>query len=166
VYDELESLRALYLDAVEGEAAIGPALAEVAALRTRLAHDRRPDIASTLTAYEGAIITLRAKHGFWPNRRLLHLRQGLDLLDAVVASHPANVEARYLRLMSCFYLPPILGRRQSVRDDFAALATLLPTARQRYRPDLYNAIATFVLEEGRPDPATVPALRDSLWLDD
>ena len=78
------------------------------------------------------------------------IRGGLAILDDVVARNPEHAEARYLRLMSCYYLPGILGRGRSVRDDFAALARLLPGVQHRYPPDLYRAIASFVLENGQP----------------
>jgi hypothetical protein len=85
-------------------------------------------LAATLTAYEGALATLRAKHALWPPRKLQHLRAGLAVLDATIEAHPEHAEARYLRLMSCYYLPSILGRGGSVQEDFAALARLLPGA--------------------------------------
>jgi hypothetical protein len=146
--DSLEHLRTLYLEAVSREGAIAQGLDEVAALRARARPPRDPALEATLTAYEGALVTLRAKHALWPPRKLRYLRQGLALLDEVVDAHPEHAEARYLRLMSCYYLPAILGRSDSVREDFAALARLLPGVRSRYSAPLYRAIAGFVLENG------------------
>jgi hypothetical protein len=150
--DGLGRLRALYLAAVEDEAAVARGMEEVAALRARLAGAPEPYEAATLAAYEGALTTLKAKHATWPPRKLQHLRQGLAVLDSVVDAHPRHAEARYLRLMSCYYLPGILGRGGSVREDFTALARLLPRVRTRYPDDLYRAIASFVLENGTLSP--------------
>lgn len=155
----LEQVRHLYLEAVQSERAIARGAAEVERMR---AATRDEAVAATLTAYSGAFTLLRAKHGIWPPERLRHTRAGLAVLDSVIAAHPDDAEARYLRLMSCFYLPGIFGRSGSVRDDFAALARLLPTVRTRYPVDLYRAITRFVLEKGRPSPQQRATLEASL----
>ena len=158
----LDSLRALYYAAVQDEGAIRQGMQAVDALRRSGTAVAGGTLDGILLAYEGALITLRAKHGFWPHDRLRHLRDGLALLDRAVAVYPDVAEVRYLRLMSCYYLPGILGRRRSVRDDFAALARLLPAARGDYPPELYRAIVTFVLENGAPSAQERTALEGAL----
>lgn len=148
----LDRLRALYLAAVEDDEAIERGLEEVERLREGSAAGRGGARAGLLSAYAGALETLRAKHALWPPAKLRHLRQGLEVLDRAVEEHPEVAEIRYLRLMSCYYLPGVLGRRGSVREDFAALARLLPDARDEYPPDAYQAVVRFVLEEGTPSP--------------
>nr|ANY58079.1 hypothetical protein [uncultured bacterium] len=155
----LEQVRHLYYEAVQSERAIARGLAEVERQR---AHARDERVRATLTAYVGAFTLLRAKHGVWPPDRLRHTRNGLAVLDSLIAAHPDHAEARYLRLMSCYYLPGILGRGWSVRDDFAALARLLPSLRAQYPPDLYRAIVQFVLQKGSPTREQRTALEASL----
>jgi hypothetical protein len=155
----LELVRHLYMDAVESGGAIPRGVAEVDRQRATT-HDATTT--ATLAAYRGAFTLLRAKHGSWPPDRLRHTRQGLAVLDSIIAAHPEHAEARYLRLMSCFYLPRILGRGWSVRDDFAALARLLPGVRHQYPPELYRAIVDFVLQHGQPTSAQRAALQASL----
>lgn len=155
----LELVRHLYMNAVESERAIPGGMAEVDRQRAA-AKDGNVD--ATLAAYRGAFTLLRAKHGTWPPDRLRHTRQGLAVLDSVIAEHPDHAEARYLRLMSCYYLPRILGRGGSVRDDFAALARLLPSVREQYPPELYRAIVDFVLRNGQPSSPQRAALQASL----
>jgi hypothetical protein len=162
----LEAIRNLYLAAVDDSAAIDRALDEIGRVRSEGGLEKGSDMLVALRAYEGALITLRAKHGVWPPRRLGHLTAGLEILDEIVRDHPDHVEARYLRLMSCYYLPPILGRRQSVRADFAALARMLPARKGEFAPDLYQAIARFILEEGSPTAEQARALRMSLGQDE
>lgn len=160
--DPLGELRLRYFAAVQDGAALARAREEIE--RVRAAH--RPAVASeldaVLTAYAGALTTLEAKHALWPQQKLRHLREGLAVLDRVVRSRPDAVEARYLRLMSCYYLPSFLGRSGSVREDLLALARLLPPARSRYPAELYRAIATFVLEHGEIPAADRSALGRSL----
>lgn len=155
----VEGVRRLYGEALTSERAIPRGLAEVERLRreTRNAHTL-----ATLEAYRGAFTVLRAKHGVWPPDRLRHTRTGLAVLDSVVAANPSHAEARYLRLMSCYYLPRLFGRGWSVRDDFAALNRLLPSVRGDYPPDLYQAIVRFVIENGQPSPEQRAALQASL----
>jgi hypothetical protein len=163
---DLDRLRTMYFAAVESAPAVDEALVEIGRMRSLGEGTTDPRLFATLDAYEGALITLRAKHGFWPNRRLQHLNDGLRILDRVVGSDPDLVEARYLRLMSCYYLPPILGRRHSVRDDFAVLARLLPTHGGAFAPDLFESMVRFVLDEGDPGEAAARALRRSIGVDD
>jgi len=149
--DPLVEIRRLYLDAVERESAIDVGLAVI---RETGAGGETGSVvpAPLLDAYHGALVTLRAKHGIWPPSRLKHMRDGLAVLDASVAAAPNQPEIRYLRLMSCYYLPGILGRNWSVAADFEALARLLPAARADYPPDLYEEIVGFVLDNGEIDP--------------
>lgn len=156
---EIQGVRQVYGEALSSERAIPRGLAEVERLRLAA---RDPHVEATLTAYSGAFTVLRAKHGIWPPDRVRHIRQGLAVLDSVVAANPRHAEARYLRLMSCYYLPRILGRGWSVRDDFAALARLLPSVRGDYPPDLYQAIVRFVMEHGQPSPEQRAALQAAL----
>jgi hypothetical protein len=146
--ETMDRVRHLYLAAVHDERAIDRGLRAIAELRAGAASGPGSASDGVLSAYEGALVTLRAKHGLWPPARLRHLRDGLGMMDRAVAAHPHDPEIRYLRLMSCYYLPGMLGRTDSVREDFAALARLLPAARDDYPPDLYGSIVRFVLENG------------------
>jgi hypothetical protein len=144
--DPLVQLREDYTAAVSDPAAIERGLAGVAALRRSHPAGSATPLAVTVTAYQGALITLRAKHATWPPTKLRHLRSGLAILDSVVVHHPEHVEARWLRLMSCYSLPGVLGRKRSVSEDFSALAALLPGARAELPPEKYLPIVSFVLE--------------------
>ena len=138
----LDRLRTYYVEAVEDEAALEDAEALIEA-------EARAD--PTTRAYEGALIVLKAKHAFWPHRKVHYLREGLALLDALVEAHPENVEVRYLRLLSCYFVPSFFGRDWSVRDDFAALSRGLPEVADRFPAELFEVMVRFVLEHGSPD---------------
>ena len=158
----LTRLRELYYAAVNEREAIGAGLEEIDRLRRDGYARPGSRRAAVLDAYAGAITTLRAKHGRWPLDRLRHLNSGLGVLDSAVADAPDAVEVRYLRLMSCYYLPGILGRGSSVRDDFQALARLLPDAAGEFPAELYRAILTFVVENGDVEPSRRAALESAL----
>ena len=157
----LERVRQIYGEALTAERAIPRGLAEIERLRAG-PDGRHAETAAALAAYRGAFTVLRAKHGLWPPDRLRHTRNGLAVLDSVETAHPAHAEARYLRLMSAYYLPGLFGRGWSVRDDFAALARLLPAVQDEYPVELYGAIVRFVLRNGRPTPEQRAALEASL----
>jgi hypothetical protein len=75
-----------------------------------------------------------------------------------VGDEPRDVEIRYLRLTSCYYLPFFLGRKFSVKEDFRMLAEQLPLQAERFPARWVFAIADFVLKKGDPDPAQRAAL--------
>ncbi len=147
---------------MEDDAAIAAAAAEIEALRAPGSDCAGSPSAAVLDAYSGALTTLRAKHGWWPPDRLGHLNRGFELLDGAVAAEPDEVEVRYLRLMSAYYLPGLLGRGWSVREDFEALFHLLPGASGAFPPDIYRPIVRFVLEKGSPPAEARRALEEAL----
>jgi len=157
---ELQRLRELYFAAVQSPHSL--ALAEREVQTMRAADLAAPNMDVLLTAYSGALRTLRAKHGSWPPARLRDLQEGLRTLDGLVDRHPDVAEVRYLRLMSCYYLPALLGRTGSVREDFQALGRLLPAARHSFSRELYSAAAEFVLENGELQPNDRARLERSL----
>jgi hypothetical protein len=158
---DLGPLRQAWLAAVSDGGAIPRGLEEIERIRGG-GVAAGSELDATLTAYRGALLTLQAKHAAWPPRKLRYLREGLALLDGAVAASPGAAEVRYVRLMSCYYLPSFFGRRGSVREDFAALARLLPQVRARYPAELYGAIARFVVEKGRLEPEQRRALEATL----
>ena len=107
---------------------------------------RRRIPSDLVDAYRGAFEVVRAKHGLWPPGKLDALKRGQPLLDGAVKRSPDQVEIRYLRLMSCYYLPFFFGPSWSVREDLDALSRILPQASDSVPPGLYLKVASFVLE--------------------
>lgn len=146
--DSLSVVRELYLAAVQDESAIPKGLRAIQLMRAGGAAPPGSATSGLLSAYQGALITLRAKHGAWPPSRLRHVREGLAVLDRAVRLHPDRTEIRYLRLLSCYHLPGALGRADSVQEDFAALARLLPHDRDASPHHVYTTMLRFTLENG------------------
>lgn len=137
-----ERLRVVYFLAIESSDWLAPAFAAAETLATRAT---TWPVAATAEAYRGALITLEAKHAFWPPRKLARLNEGFAVMGRVVERLPGHVEARYLRLMSGYWLPALLGKADYVREDFAALAALLPAGPGDLPADLWANTADFVL---------------------
>lgn len=142
----VDRLRAFFIDSVEDETAIDRAEAYLATIDVHAE--------PVWEAYAALFEIMRAKHVFWPGRKMDHLNAGLPVLDRLVEALPDDVEIRYIRLMSCYYLPRFLGRGWSVDADFAALSRLLPGAQGRFPAGLYAEMLQFVYEAGDPDDAT------------
>lgn len=140
----MDRLRILYVLSVRDGGLAGEGARELDRIRSLAPLEAGP----LLQAYRGAFRVLGAKHAAWPPRKLDHLKAGLPALDSAVSTAPDQAEIRYLRLVSCYYLPFFIGRKQSVREDFAALARLLPEAHGNYPARWYLGFARFVLEKG------------------
>ncbi len=131
----IKQLRSQYLEAVEDEQVIDQSLSMLGTIE-------KPTPA--MEAYGAALTVLRAKHAFWPIKKMKHLRDGLPRLDTLLVNNPVNIEIGYLRLMSCYYLPRFLGRGDTVKEDIKALAFLLPSAEAAYPADMYRHMVRFV----------------------
>jgi hypothetical protein len=153
----VEQVRHYYLDSVAEASSIDSALVYL---------DARPALAADplMRAYRGAFIVMKAKHAFWPFKKMAHLKQGLAILDTLTEQHPDHSEIRYLRLLSCYFLPGFLGRGRSVEEDAQALARLLPGSRRHFPPDLYQTMVRFLLEADILEALQHQALRASLVL--
>ncbi len=136
----LDALRESYLAATRDRDEIARGL-------QRITRSGRTD--PEALGYRAAFEALKAKYAFWPTQKMQHLNAALPALDRLVGRNPRNVEVRYLRLLSCYFLPGFLGRKQTVQEDFSALADILPEARGQYPPTLYRQMAGFVLKHGR-----------------
>ncbi len=103
-----------------------------------------------LLAYEGALVSLESKHALWPPHpsKMQLIKPGLQKLDSAVKLNPQQAEIRYLRLMTCYYLPFFLGRKESVREDFSMLANTLPESRKLFPSRWVINISQFVLKHG------------------
>lgn len=139
-------VRALYLDGVNNEDSLDQAISLIETQQIQ---------SPLLDAYGSALVVLKAKHAFWPAKKMKYLKAGLPVLDALVEAHPNHVEIRYLRLMSCYYLPKFLGYSSNVEDDIETLAQLLPDAAPTLPEEVYADMVTFIKEAGGvlPDSA-------------
>jgi hypothetical protein len=153
----LERLRLLYFLSVADEAFLPVAVEQIEDMEGRWVEDAdgaRSDgseVVDILEAFRGALEVVHGKHAFWPHQKVAHVRTGLADLDRVVQARPDLVEARYLRLLSAFYLPFFFGRGDSVESDMDALATLLVERPRRMSDAAYRAIIDFVVDHGELD---------------
>jgi hypothetical protein len=146
----LDRLRILFVLGVKKEQYLQLGSEEIEILKRIIGPD--PKKQNLILGYTGAIQTVQAKHGFNLKRKWKNLETGLPILDTAVARDPKQSELRYLRLVNNYYLPFFLGRKSLVKEDFAALARLLPNADGQFPPKWYLNVAGFVVENGKLTP--------------
>jgi CII-binding regulator of phage lambda lysogenization HflD len=72
-----------------------------------------------INAYYGSAITLMARDGSDPVKRMKGVKKGLGILDGVVRNASDNIQARILRGNVCYRLPETMFRRNSTAvEDF------------------------------------------------
>jgi hypothetical protein len=154
-------LRLLHALSVENEARIAQGLEAASQFEMGVNSE---EIRMVAKAYRGAFHVVIAKHAFWPNRKMDALKQGLPDLDSAVNRLPNQMEIRYLRLVSCYYLPFFLGRKWSVKEDLDALAKGLPAYKDHIPGPWFLGISEFVLKHADMDNVTRDKLLAAYWL--
>lgn len=149
---ELREVRDRYLASAEDKSMINAADSALDALPDEI----RESI--TGRAYAGALEVMRAKHAFWPVRKLKYVKRGLRVLDELVTERPRNAEVRYLRLISCYYLPGLFNRGESVAADFAVLSEVVTDLSGILDDDLYLDLLVFLIEKGELDQIAIHRL--------
>ena len=141
---ELERLRSAYLESAEDETRIvaGMALARSISSRTDAPRAR---------AYDAAFEVMKARHAFWPMSKMDHVEEGIPQLDALVLAYPNDIEIRYLRLVSTYFIPSFLGYSDHLMEDFQMLANALPLAQHEYSTDMMRMMSAFVVAHGDID---------------
>lgn len=76
-------------------------------------------------AYNGAYLTLVAKHAINPYTKYFRLRDGLKLISNAIQNQPESLEFRFLRLSVLNYLPSFLGYDDMFFDDYEKIIELI-----------------------------------------
>ncbi|MCR4417078.1 MAG: hypothetical protein NUV92_04975 [Ignavibacteria bacterium] len=71
-----------------------------------------------LLAYNGAYLTLVAKHSINPYTKYYKLKEGLELIGEAIQREPNNLEYRFIRLSILNYVPSFLGFDDLFFEDF------------------------------------------------
>lgn len=76
-------------------------------------------------AYNGAYLTLVAKHAINPYTKYFRLKDGLKLISNAIQNQPESLEFRFLRLSVLNYLPSFLGYDDLFFDDYEKIIELI-----------------------------------------
>jgi hypothetical protein len=96
------------------------------------------------TTYIGALHSLKGKHAFWPREKLRWVNQGLKMMDEGILRSPDDIEARFIRGTTCFYLPFFFKRQETAQADFKQIILLLPALYQEYDMQLIFNVIDFL----------------------
>ncbi len=108
------------------------------------------DYPAVIKAYYGSLIGLRAKHAFFPNRKLKYLTESLSLMDEAVVQDDAGLETFFLRFSSLHHMPPLLSIPTKRREDIARIIKLVKDESfMDYEPDFQKDVVDFMLESRR-----------------
>jgi len=99
----------------------------------------------TLT-YIGALEALKGKYGFFPMAKFSHVKEGLKIMDRGILESPLNIESRFIRGMTCHYLPFFFNRKDTAAEDFFMVIQRLPLDYKDYDRSLVKNITGFLLE--------------------
>lgn len=145
----LSRLRVHYALSVVEEEHVERALSEIERIRVL---GGAAVSSSLLEGYTGALRVVSGKHAFWPHQKLSRVKEGLELLDDCIAEEPHDVELRYLRLVSTFYLPFFFKRGDSAAADLKAVVSLLQKPDEAQPDDVLVPALDFVLQKADLDP--------------
>jgi hypothetical protein len=115
------------------------------------------------TAYLAALEAIRAKNALWPMDKWTIANSALSKMDQVVEANPDNIEVRFIRASTCYYLPFFFNRKDQVKSDFVILAQLIPVGYSNYPAHLIRNISSFILKSNYLPEKNAESLRKFLW---
>jgi len=136
---ELADARQLFYQSVENKQYLDSAIIAF----KRLNYDAQID-SGLVNTYIGALYSLKGKHAFWPQEKLKWVNQGLKIMDEAIQQTPDNIEARFIRGTTTFYLPFFFNRQESAQADFREIIRLLPGYYLEYETQLILNVIDFL----------------------
>lgn len=109
-----------------------------------------PLISEIIPAYSAAVLSLKAKHAFWPFTKLKYLERSMDKFGQIIKENPDNLEIRFMRFSILHYVPDFLGWNDEKEFDREKIISLIIERRFDNIPsDVMHGIKSFMLESGR-----------------
>lgn len=96
--------------------------------------------------YLGALTALKGKYAFSPISKYRLVLKGLKMMDEGVSVRPDNMEARFIRGMTCYYLPFFFKRKDTAIDDFKVILKQLEQSYDQYDSSIVMNVTSFLLE--------------------
>ncbi|MBD3226289.1 MAG: hypothetical protein GF313_16290 [Caldithrix sp.] len=106
-----------------------------------------PHYEGRATAYLGALTALEGKHAFWVYTKYKKVVKGLKIMDRGVKIDSTDLESRFIRGTTTYYLPGLFNRGQSTEADFSFIRQQLPAQYKAYHPKMIINVINFFLEK-------------------
>jgi hypothetical protein len=138
--DKMIQARQLFYQSVENSETIEEAITQFKEIAKNKTYE------GLALTYIGALNALKGKFAFLPITKYLHVKKGLDLMDEGIAKSPGNIEARFIRGITCHYLPFFFKRKKTARHDFKIVVKQLSTDYILFDAQIVLNISDFLLE--------------------
>lgn len=69
------------------------------------------------TPYLASAIMRKAEFTNWPFKKLSYFKEGKDLLEDFISTHPNHIEARYVRVLTQRNVPGLLNYSDNINED-------------------------------------------------
>lgn len=102
--------------------------------------------------YIQALNAIRAKNAIWPADKWSIANKALVEMDKIILKYPDNIEVRFIRASTCYYLPFFFNRKEQVKNDFVVLTKLIPNRHNNYPIHLIRNICDFMMKSGYLSP--------------
>lgn len=109
--------------------------------------------------YIGALTALKGKHAFMPYQKLQYVQKGLRIMDEGIAIDPDNLESRFIRGSTCYFLPFLFRRKEQAQNDFDFIITRLDEKAVLYNRDMMRNVIDFLFEYAELTPEEVQTLK-------
>ena len=96
-----------------------------------------------IKAYEGVAEALLAKTVWNPFTKIDYLKTSRDKLNEAILGSPGNIEIRFLRFSTQYYLPSILGFSDNLQEDKEAIMKNLEFLNQN---ELEDELLQFIIQ--------------------
>jgi len=138
--DKIIQARQLFYQSVENRQTIEKAITLFKEIGKNKEYE---GIAST---YIGALTALKGKFAFFPITKYRHVMKGLKLMDQGILKSPSNIEARFIRGMTCYHLPFFFKRKETAGNDFKMIVKRLNADYRQYDSQMIMNVTNFLLE--------------------
>lgn len=152
--DKKDEIRRLYFYSVESE----DTLKKFEKYLSKLNHEFDRNF---LLAYQGAYLTLVAKHSINLYTKYYRLKDGLELLNKAIQKDPDNLEFRFIRISILNYVPSFLGFDDLFVKDYDKAIELLKLKDFRLvNKDTQKGIIEFLLRSSKVDSSSKVKLKE------
>ncbi|HRX29987.1 MAG TPA: hypothetical protein P5235_11410 [Saprospiraceae bacterium] len=89
-------------------------------------------------AYIASATMMKAQYTFLPNKKWSYFIKGKKIIENTIASHPENLELRYIRYLIQSNIPSFLGYKSNIDEDLEYISSNLEDT--NYNQDFKNLI--------------------------
>ncbi len=156
--DTLDMARQLFYSSVENEKALEKAFNLFQKIGEQESYE------GMALTYIGALTALKGKYAFSPISKYRWVLKGLQVMDQAIMMNPENIEARFIRGMTCFYLPFFFRRKKTAYGDFQFIVSKIKEEFYHYDGQMMLNVIQFLLDHAKLDEEEIQTLQEIQYL--